>query len=343
MPDISCLLSVVLFLTANTLNIVYLGKEHQRDHFDLDAWSDLETDYIEDEWDFRMANKALASAGTWLNAIAWAVFCFPILQLAWTLSHQGAANSSTTTPGTTSSSLWIPMAIGILALGASMTEWIARLFWVGNQLASEHLMNKFNLDQWLRADLATQYPDDSLGWLVLEVNHIAASGFIWFVDAFEWLSLASIFILVYISVRRWRMQDTTSFGACWNNIGLLLGFLCVCEFVAEILRFEGFRSFGAVAIVYAVINRLILMPIWILTLAFALPRAQLKQQQYYDGDANNNNSNSMEPPGDLELTPEVSLSAASPAVVDLQAQQEQPHALPPAAAFTIDGTHDYVE
>jgi hypothetical protein len=302
MPDFSCILSAVLFVTANVLNIVYLNLERNDTNFDWEDWSNLETDYIETAWDFRMDHKALASAAGWLNAIAWAVFCFPILQLAWMLSYQG-----------TSTALWIHVAIGILALGASLTEWIARLFWVGSNLASTLLINKFNLDKWLRADLATQYPDDELGWLVLELNHIVASGFIWFVDAFEWMGLAGIFILVYISVRQWRMQDTSSFGGCWNNLGLLLGFFCICEFVAEILRFEGFQTAGSVSIVFAIINRLVLLPIWILTLGFALPRAQLKQQ-YYD----ENNIMTMKGPDELELTPsgvlesEVSVAVTTP-------------------------------
>jgi hypothetical protein len=325
MPDLSCLLSAVLFVTANILNIVYIVKERNRSNFDWEEWSNLETDYIETEWDFRLDHNALASAGGWLNAIAWAVFCFPILQLTWMLSYQG-----------TSTALWIHVSIGILALGASMTEWIARLFWAGSNLASTHLIHKFNLDVWLRADLATLYPQDELGWLVLEINHIVASGFIWFVDAFEWLSLAFMFILLYVSIRQWRAtQDTTSFGACWNNMGLLLGFFCIFEFIAQILRFEGFQTSGAIAVVFAIINRLVLMPIWILTLAFALPRAQLKQQYFDGGDTttmtnNDNNVTRMETaPEELEL------SETSPAVVDWQPKSPTG---PPAQAFTIDGS-----
>lgn len=323
MPDISCLISVLLFLTANVLNIIYLNAERNRDNFDWEEWSDLDTEYIEMEWGFRQDHKQLAGVAGWLNAVAWGVFCFPILHLAWMLSHQGKSTSM----------LWIHVAIGILALGASLTEWIARLFWVGSNLSSNYLMNKFNLDQWLRADLATQYPDDELGWLVLELNYIVASGFIWFVDAFEWLGLASIFILVYISVREWRKQDTTSFGGCWNALSLVLGFFCICEFVAEILRFEGFRAAGSTSIVFAIINRIILMPIWLLTLAFALPRAQLKQQ--YMDDENNTttttaNGVTMKAPDELELVEsEVTLSATTPAVVDGA-----------GPAFTIDGTQD---
>jgi hypothetical protein len=137
--------SSVLFVTANQMNIVHLVKERNRCNFDWQEWSYLmDTDYIETEWDFCLDHNLLASAGGWLNAVAWAVCCFPILQLTWMLSYQGTSRTA----------LWIHISIGILALGASITEWIAGLFWAGSNLASTHLIHKFNLDVWLRADLA---------------------------------------------------------------------------------------------------------------------------------------------------------------------------------------------
>ena len=142
-----------------------------------------------------------------------------------------------------------------------------------------HHWNYFNLDNWVRPDVASSVgsTSDGMGWRALEVNHVTGSGFVWLTDAFEWLCLMGIFIATFISVRHWRLEDVTSFGARWNALSLFIGLLCMLEFIAEILRFEGFKYFGPVALIYAVLNRLILMPAWILALGFMLPKAMLKQ------------------------------------------------------------------
>jgi hypothetical protein len=261
--EISCVIATLLFVTANVIRIVFYAHERKREHWDWELYSDLDPDYIQTEWDFREDNKGLWIASGFLNAIAWMFFAYPVIQMAWLLSAQG------------SKGLMYNLTIMLLALGGALTEWLANLFWIGMKIATTKLATEFNLDEWVRNDVAGT--DEGMGWRSLEVNHVSLSGFIWFVDAFEWLCLSGLFIATFLSVRLWRMDDPTSFGARWNSLSLFIGLVCILEFVAEILRFEGFRTFGPIAMVYAILNRLILIPAWLISLGFILPRVALKQ------------------------------------------------------------------
>jgi hypothetical protein len=273
MVEFFSLLSATLFFVSNILLIIFYAKERQRAHFDWSEHQSLNPDYLQTEWEYRQENRPFWLASGFINAFAWFFFSFPMIQLAWILSRQGTRQ------------LWIHVSIAILILAGSFTEWISRLCWIGATLASELLVSNFNLDDWLRGDISSSIQadgSDGLGWRTLEVNHIVSSGFIWFVDAFEWLCLSGALILTYVSVRQWRVHDTNTFGGRWNAMGLFIGLMCLLEFTAEILRFEGFRTFGPIALVYATFNRLILMPLWIVILGFALPRAVMMQK--YGGE-----------------------------------------------------------
>ncbi len=260
--EISCVIAALLFSTGNILRIVYYAQERKRPHWDWDAYLSLDPDYLETEWDYRLNSRGLWIASSFLNAIGWIAFAYPVIQMAWLLSCQGTKG------------IKYNFSIMLLALGGALTEWLANLFWIGMTMATEKLAKKFNLEEWVRDDIAG--PNEGLGWRTLEINHVGGSGVVWFVDAFEWLCLSGLFICTFMSVRIWRKDDATSFGSRWNSLTLFIGLLCILEFVAEILRFEGFQTFGPIALVYAVLNRLILMPAWLICLGITLPRAQLR-------------------------------------------------------------------
>jgi hypothetical protein len=142
-------------------------------------------------------------------------------------------------------------------------------------MATELLATQFNLDNWITAS-----SNDQIGWRALELTHIVTYGLVSFIDSFEWILLFLIFVLVHISVKRWRRTvDTTTFGACWNALGLFIALMCLLDFVAEILRLEGFRTFGQIAFWYSAVNRLLLIPTWLLLLGCRLPVASVKLNQ----------------------------------------------------------------
>eukprot|EP00525_Craspedostauros_australis_P011537 CAMPEP_0198113438 /NCGR_PEP_ID=MMETSP1442-20131203/5108_1 /TAXON_ID= /ORGANISM="Craspedostauros australis, Strain CCMP3328" /LENGTH=366 /DNA_ID=CAMNT_0043770523 /DNA_START=41 /DNA_END=1141 /DNA_ORIENTATION=- len=261
MPDCFVATAAVLMFAANALLIVYYVKERERSHFDRDLFEELDPAYIRLEWDHRIDNTALWTAAGFINGFAWLFLCVPIIELSWILSRRGTSSTS------------LHLAIAFFALAGSFTEWISRLYFVGSNIATRHLARNFNLDRWISNNV-----QDDLGWRALEVTHLITSAYVWFLDAFEWICLSIILILTYSSVRHWREHDSSTFDGCWNALGLFIGLMCILEFVAEILRFDGYRTFGPIAIVYAVLNRLILIPIWLLTLSFLLPRATAKSE-----------------------------------------------------------------
>ena len=267
--DISCALAALFFLTANVVKIVFFALERRRNHWDWSEYIKLLPDYLENEWSFRREAQGLWFASSVLNALAWLVFAYPVIQMAWLLSDGGRK------------AIMFNIGIVLLAFSGAFMEWMSNLFWIGMNVASKNLVENFNLDNWVRSDLAADAA--TIGWASLEINHIAGSGFIWFGDSFEWLCLSGIFIFTFCSVRIWRKDDQTSFGERWNGFSLLIGIFCVLEFILEIVRFEGFYSVGPSALILSAINRLIFIPVWIISLGFMLPRAHLKQR-YTDND-----------------------------------------------------------
>ena len=142
-------------------------------------------------------------------------------------------------------------------------------------MTSELLATQFNLDNWI-----TSNSQDQIGWRTLEITHIVTYGFISSIGAIEWIFLSIVMVLVHVSVKRWRRNvDSTTFGACWNALGLFIALMCVLEFIAEVLRLDGFKTFAQIAFWYSAVNRLILIPSWLVILGTRLPYASLKLNQ----------------------------------------------------------------
>jgi hypothetical protein len=260
MVNFMCVLSALLFMTGNILVLVYYIKEYNRAHFDYELYRDLDPAYIQQEWDWRIDNRPKLLAAGLINSLAWLFLTFPLLELSWILSLRG--------------SKWIALhiGIGVLALTGSFTEWISRFLYIGTTMATELMVNEFNLNNWL-----TSSSDDQIGWRALEVTHVVTYGLVAFADAFEWIILFVIFVLVHISVKNWRRNvDGTTFGACWNALGLFVALMCLLEFVAEVLRLDSYRTFGQIAFWYSAVNRLVLMPSWLIMLGMRLPYASVK-------------------------------------------------------------------
>eukprot|EP00934_Nitzschia_sp_Nitz4_P008247 Nitzschia sp. Nitz4//scaffold45_size130396//102127//103128//NITZ4_003467-RA/size130396-snap-gene-0.143-mRNA-1//-1//CDS//3329552452//8237//frame0 len=271
MVNIACVVSATFFIAANVLIATYTAKEFNRPHFDFQEYKTLDPTYLETEWDYRLDYKGLFFAMGFVNAIAWLIFAVPLIQLAWVLSRNGTQ------------AIGINVSIAMLAVAGTMTEWLASLFWLSMAARAGRLAKDYNLDDWLRDDFGGD-GDDGMGWRALEVSYRIASGFIWLVDSLEWLFLSLIFVLIFFSVSRWRRWDNSdSFGRRWNGLSLFIGLLCLLDFVFEILQYEKIRVAGPISMLYSVINRILLIPAWILALGIMLPRAESKLQEPSDG------------------------------------------------------------
>lgn len=263
--DLTCLLAAILFFTGNTLLLVFYAKEAKRAHFDEELYHALDPTYLQQEWAFYSQYRGQWLSAGIINGLAWFFFTFPMVQLAWILSHRG------------SQSLWLHVAIAILALIGAFTEWISRFLYMGAAMAMRLLVDDFNLDNWISAN-----SNDQIGWRALEVTHIVVRGLILYIDSFEWICLFFIMVFVHVSVRQWRVFDGITFGACWNSLGLFIGLLSILDFVSEILRIDGFQIFGPIAFWYGSVNRLILIPLWLIILGRRLPYAVLKLNEPMD-------------------------------------------------------------
>jgi hypothetical protein len=137
--------------------------------------------------------------------------------------------------------------------------------YTGSTNAMEWIATDFNLDNWLSED-----SNDGIGWKTLEVVHIAIRGTLLWVGAIEWLFLAGIFGLLYISVRT---QQYRVFGMRWATFGAVLACLCIIGFAFELLRFASWKTFTKASGIITFINRVVLFPFWLYWLSIQLPKA----------------------------------------------------------------------
>ena len=101
------------------------------------------------------------------------------------------------------------------------------------------------------------------------------------IDAFEWISLFCILILLYYSVGT-QAKENRTLSIWWARLGLLIAFLTFIDFAADVLRLEDWRVFAQVAVATAVINTILLLPIWLTILAFQLEKALPKYSERDD-------------------------------------------------------------
>uniref|UniRef100_A0A7R9ZPH0 Uncharacterized protein n=1 Tax=Craspedostauros australis TaxID=1486917 RepID=A0A7R9ZPH0_9STRA len=248
--NFSCILAALLFFIGNLVIIIYYAIEYNREHYDYDEWKTLDPNYVKEEWQWRVDNRAPHMAAGILTTMGWFFFAFPMLQLTWVLSGQGQRM------------VGLHVMLAVLILAGCFTEFISRFMHFGSNLATEKLVNDFNLESW-------RSNNDELGWRTLELVHIVTQGMVWFVDAFEWLALFFIMLFVHISARS--SQQGFALGGCWSYMALFISLFSLLDFVAEVLRLDGFRTFGQIAFWYAAVNRLVFLPVWLVLLARSLP------------------------------------------------------------------------
>lgn len=266
--DVFCILAALLFWLSNLLKLIYLGVE--RKHEGRPQWMDytsLDPEAIQKEWQFKIDNRSHLVATSVLSMLAWFLLSIPLLQLAYALNKQKG-------PGV-SKSVWLHTGIVVMALGGALTEWIGNFLYLGTTLAMETMVRGFNLDTWIHG----QEVNDELGWRSLELTAFALRGMVVWIDAFEWISLFFLMIFIFVAVERYRRIDPTIFGAGWNGVGLFLGLLCLLEFITELLRLFSWRVFSRMALVYGSLNRLILLPFWLIVLGLRLPHALRKYEE----------------------------------------------------------------
>lgn len=132
------------------------------------------------------------------------------------------------------------------------------------------LSREWNLDSWANEN-------DGLGWRTLEVAYMLCRGIILWIDAFEWLALFGIFVLIFVSVRADR--DSGTFSMKWAYLGLVIGALSLIAFLSDTLRFLSWRTMTIIEMGVAIMNTLILFPIWLIWMGRQLPKLRTKYEE----------------------------------------------------------------
>mmetsp|Transcript_27883 Transcript_27883/g.39230 ORF Transcript_27883/g.39230 Transcript_27883/m.39230 type:complete len:286 (-) Transcript_27883:8-865(-) len=254
MVDITCCVAAAFFIVSNLFKILGEVTFRKRSHFNYQSMKELDPAYIQEEWEFRSDHRGSVLLVGGLNALAWLCFTIPVLQLSWILSRGGRRK------------IGIHITMAVLVLAGSFSEFLAWMFAVGTFSVSDWISRDFNLDNWLGGD-----ENDMVGWRVLEVSHLVLRGLHMWIDAFEWLAMFGILVLVHISIKT--QTSCHAFKLRWTRIGLAIAGLSILDFAADVLRLQSWRFFSTFANFTSALNTLVLLPIWLITLGRQLPAA----------------------------------------------------------------------
>jgi len=256
MPDFTCVLAALFLFTGNLLLTIWTGIEKSRPTFDWDSYKTLDPTFLEEHWHDRNDLNGLHLAGSFIIALSWILMVVPILQVAYILSNGGRR------------ALWLHSMMAVLAISAGVTEFVARLMRVGGFNTSNWIQKDFYLDNWA----GSESDPNGVGWKSLEVTYQLQSGMILWVDGWEYFALFGILTLNLISVRGSRVGPLGE-EMCWAGMGFFIGCLSLVDFIFLFLRFVNWDTYNLVSIIFTIMIRLILLPVWLLLLGFKLPVA----------------------------------------------------------------------
>jgi len=251
MVNCSCIFSAFCFVVSNALGIAVIVEDVlKNDAFESEREKALDADYIQSRWAHRYSIAPLIQTAHIFNAAAWLFFLTPILQLAWALSRGGKRK------------VGVHAAIAGFALAGCMSEVLTRLLMFGGWNAAHWISQSFTLEGWSDSD-------DKVGWKALEIVYIIMNGMLMWIDAFEWVCLFVVMILIYFSIGT-EMPEQRSLSLWWGRLGLAIAFFSFIDLTAELLRLEDWKDFQKFGIFVAIVNTCIFLPLWLLWLACTL-------------------------------------------------------------------------
>ncbi len=102
-------------------------------------------------------------------------------------------------------------------------------------------------------------------------NH---KGMTTWIRAYEWMSIFVIMVILFFTVRaenKYTRGSSETFGMKWAFLGLVIAFLGLLEFVAEILRLRTWLTYMKISFILSMINSLIFIPAYLIVLGRQLP------------------------------------------------------------------------
>jgi len=282
--DTSCLLCASLFFFANLLSIIHRAIEYsQMSSEDYQTMLSLDPAFLQNAWTWRSKYVGLKTSAGMFNALAWFTFIIPVLQTAWILSKGGKRH------------LGLHIFLAGVVVAGGIIESVSRLMIIGVDSVSHWMASDFNLSSW-------NYRNDGIGWRVLEMVYQTCNGIIVWIDAFEWLALSGVLIIIYASVDSEKNEESVgrTFNLTWAHCGVVIGTFCWFDFLAAVMRMENLKMFQSWTILISAMNMLILLPIWIIMLGKQL--TEIKPVFYdiaVDTAATQNNSSAE--PAEMEM------------------------------------------
>jgi len=120
------------------------------------------------------------------------------------------------------------------------------------------------------------------------------SGLLNWVDAFEWICLFTILILLYFSIGT-QMPEQRAMSMGWARLGLMVAFLSFVDFSADLLRLEDWKTFAQFAIFISIVNTCILLPMWLLWLSCTIRNVLPNYDEIEENDPVWNNAGGTAP------------------------------------------------
>jgi len=180
----------------------------------------------------------------------------PVLQVATVLSRGGRRK------------IGLHVLMVALVCAASFTELVCRLFTIGMESTTDWIAKDFNLLDW-----ELENGTVGTGWKVAEVLHLMSQGMMLWVEAFEWLALGGIMLLIFYSTSTELSKTAYSFPRRWGTLSFFIAVLSLITFAVNVLKLEDYPTYAPLHITVTVINGFVLFPVWFLSLSTALPEA----------------------------------------------------------------------
>lgn len=255
--DYSCIFSLVMFYLANAFNTVELSRElRHNERSDQADWYALDPNQIQHRWALRVERRDLRTAGLFFNALAWFSLIIPVLQIATVLSRHGRRK------------IGLHVVMVALVCSTSFTELLCRLFTIGMDHTQDWIANDFQLSDW-----GLENGRVGTGWKVAEVFHLMSQGIMLWVDAFEWLALGGIMLLIFYSFSTETSKTAYSFPRRWGTLSFFIAVLSLVTFAINVMKLNDHPTYAPLHITVTAINAFLLYPVWFLSLSTALPEA----------------------------------------------------------------------
>jgi len=261
--DSFCYLAAILFFASAIFRTALFDRSLSNGGYDEQQWKSMDGAYLEAEW---MGSRT-SIVGLWatysiMHVSAWMIVATIFFRVAWIQSAQGTTK------------IGINATIAFLGATTAIIELLIRMLFHGSEMTLRWMASDFQMDNWYPIEGLVKGDKDKVGWKVLESVAITTQGFLVWADAIEYLSLATILILLYSSTS----VAGSVLSKKWGCFGLIIAAFCSLDFISEVLRFVDWGIFSHVSLYISSANQIVIFPVWLIWLGYQLAAAPKMSQ-----------------------------------------------------------------